>query len=219
MYPSPFLCVSSFLLFCTMYLSALSLCTFYHPLLYHVPLPLSLCAFYIPLLYHVPLSPISVCLLSSSPIPCTPLIYLCMPSIVLSHTMYPSHLPLYAFYRPLLYHVPLSPISVNLLLSSSIPCTPLPYLCVPCFILSYTMYPPPLSLFAFYRPLLYHVPLSSISVCLLSSSPIPCTPLPYLCLPSIVLSYTMYPSHLSLYAFYSPLLYHVPLSPISVYLL
>ena len=183
------------------------------------PSRLSLCAFYRPLLYHVPLSPISVCLLSSSPIPCTPLIYLCMPSIILSYTMCPSPISLGTFYSLLLYHVPLSPISVYLLLSSPIPCTPLPYLCMPSIVLSYTMYRSPLSLCAFYSPLLYHVPLSPIFVCLLSSSPIPCNPLPYLCVPSIVLSYTMYPSPLSLCAFYRPLLYHVPLSPISVYLL
>ena len=174
-----------------MYPSPLSLYAFYRTLLYHepishisecllsssptpcTPLPLSLCTFYSPLLYHLPLSPISVCLLSSSPIPCT-----------------------------------LSPISVCLLWSSPIPCTPLPYLSLPSIVLSYTMYPtplslctfyspllyhvpPPLSLRAFYRPLLYHVPLFPISVYLLSSSPIPSTPLPYLCVPSIVLSYTM----------------------------
>ena len=252
--PLPYLCVPSITISYTMYLSPLSLCTFYRPLLYHVPLstisvyllssspipytplpylcvpsitlsytmypsPLSLCAFYRPLLYHVPFFPISVCLLSSSPIPCTPLPYLCVPSITLSYTMYPSSLSLCACYRPLLYHVPLSPISVCLLSPSPIPCTPLPYLCVPSITLSYTMYPSPLSLCAFYRPLLYHVPLSPISVCLLSPSPIPCTSLPYLCVPSTVLSYTMYPSPLSLCAFYRPLLYHVPLSTISVYLL
>ena len=185
--------------------------------MYHSPL--SLCTFYNPLLYHVPFSPIYVCLLSSSPIPCTPLPYLCVPSIVLPYTMYPSPLSLCTFCSPLLYHVPLSVISVCLLLSSPMPCTPLPYLCVASIILSYTMYPSPLSLCTFYRPLLYHVPLSPISVCLLSSSDTPCTPLPYLCVPNIVHSYTMYPSPLSICAFYCPLLYHVPLSPISVYLL
>ena len=166
------------------------------------PSPLSLCAFYHPLRYHVPLSPISVCLLSSSPIPCTPLPYLCMPSTVLSYTMNPSPISLSAFYRPLLHLVPLSP-----------------YLCVPSIVLSYTIYPSPLSLCAFYRPLLYHVPLSPISVCLLWSSTIPCTPLPYLSVNSIVLSYTMYPTQLSLCTFYSTLLYHVPPSPISACLL
>ena len=183
------------------------------------PSPLCLCAFYSPLLYNVPLSTLSVCLLSFSTIPCTPLPYLCVPSIVIFYTMYTSPLSMYAFYRPLLYHVPLSPISVCLLSSSPIPCTPLPYLCVPSIVLSYTMYPFPLSLCTFYSPFQYHVPLSPISVCLLSSSPIPCTPLPYLCVASMVLSYTMYPSLLSLCTFYRSLLYHVPHSPISVYLL
>ena len=200
--PLPYLCMPSIVLSYTMY-----------------PSPLSLCAFYRPLLYHVPFSPISVCLLWSSPIPCTPLPYLSVPSIVLSYTMYPTPLSLCTFYSPLLYHVPSSHISSWLLSSSLIPCTPLHYLCVPSIVLSYTMYHPPISLPGFYRPLLYHVPFFPISVYLLSSSPIPCTPLPYLCVPSIVLSYTMYPSPLSLCAFYRPLLYHVSLSPISVYLL
>ena len=100
-----------------------------------------------------------------------PLPYLCVPSVVLSYTMYPSPLSLCTFYSPLLYHVPLSPISVCLLSSSPIP------------------YPSTLYLCTFYSPLLYHVPLSPISVYLLSSSPIPCTPLPFLCVPSIILSY------------------------------
>ena len=201
MYPSP-LCVPSIVLSYTIHPSILSLYGYYKPLL-----------------YHVPLSPISLCLLSSSQISCTPLSYLCVPSIILSYTMYPSPLSLYAFYLPLLYHEPLSHITECLLSSSPTPCTTLS-----------------LSLCTFYSPLLYHLPLSPISVRLLSSSPIPCTPLPYLCVPSlvlhytmypspylsvpsIVLSYTMYPTQLSLCTFYSPLLYHVPPSPISACLL
>ena len=69
------------------------------------------------------------------------------------------------------------------------------------------MYPSPLSLCTFYSPLLYHVPLSPISVCLLLSSPIPRTPLPSPCMPSIVLSYTMH----YVLALFNPV-YNVPRS-------